>query len=69
MKSGANSRAKGRFRLGRLSAVFLVMALAGAVVFVGCATTPSDRESDLPWNVPQSWEGAPMIPGFSSGGM
>jgi len=31
----------------------------------GCATTPEDEESDLPWNMPQQWEGAPMIPGFN----
>jgi hypothetical protein len=28
----------------------------------GCATTAD--ESDLPWNVPQSWEGSPSLPGM-----
>lgn len=31
----------------------------------GCAST-RDRDSDIPWNAPQSWEGAPIIPGFQS---
>ncbi|HMP90513.1 MAG TPA: hypothetical protein PJ991_09940 [Kiritimatiellia bacterium] len=45
-----------------LLAVFclIVMFLAS-----GCATTDPDRDSDLPWNMPQSWEGSPAIPGLS----
>jgi hypothetical protein len=31
----------------------------------GCAST---GDSDIPWNQPQPWEGAPSIPGFTPGG-
>ena len=32
----------------------------------GCATTDADRrESDIPWNQPQPWEGSPYIPGMN----
>lgn len=44
-------------------AVALVLGTLGiAACLCGCATTD---ESDLPWNAPQSWEGAPSIPGFN----
>lgn len=71
MKSAAHPRNEGRLRHRCFWAAFLFIAflIAMASGFAGCATAPADRESDLPWNVPQSWEGAPMIPGFSSGGM
>ncbi len=50
-----------RFRrlLALLAAAGLVLAAAG------CAT-PSE-ESDLPWNMPQSWESAPALPGNMGG--
>jgi hypothetical protein len=28
-----------------------------ALALSGCATLPPDKESDIPWNVPQAWEG------------
>ncbi len=31
----------------------------------GCAT---ENDSNMPWSTPQSWEGAPSIPGFSPSG-
>lgn len=34
-----------------------------SAAFMGCATT-NDRESDMPWNTPQPWEGSPFIPGM-----
>ncbi len=41
------------------------LALAAAwSVAVGCATTDDRRDSDLPWNQPQPWEGSPFIPGM-----
>ncbi|MCS6771848.1 MAG: hypothetical protein NZ740_07445 [Kiritimatiellae bacterium] len=42
------------------------MALAGilAILTAGCATTDPYAESSIPWNAPQSWESAPMIPGL-----
>ncbi len=41
----------------------LVLAAAfGAILLTGCASMR--EESDLPWNAPQPWEGAPQIPGF-----
>ena len=48
----------------------LLLALAGLVAIfalAGCETTEqnSDTQSDIPWNQPQPWEGAPGIPGLS----
>jgi len=40
-----------------------LLVLMAAVTFSGCTTT--DEESDLPWNTPQSWEGASGIPGLT----
>ncbi len=38
----------------------LIAALFAAIAFLaGCATTP---DSDIPWNVPQQWEGTPALP-------
>ena len=51
-----------RFR--RLLALFAAAGLILAAA--GCATTPD--ESDLPWNMPQSWESAPALPGNMGGG-
>ncbi|MCX7818800.1 MAG: hypothetical protein N2652_06305 [Kiritimatiellae bacterium] len=42
------------------------MLLAGALLLAlaGCATpTDPDRESDLPWNRQQAWEGQLLMPG------
>jgi hypothetical protein len=39
-----------------------LMALA-ALLAAGCATYDNE-ESEIPWNAPQDWEGAPMIPGM-----
>jgi hypothetical protein len=44
--------------------VLLVMAV-GLCLAGGCAT---ENDSDMPWNTPQSWEGAPGIPGFTPAG-
>jgi len=43
-----------------------LVVVACAFTLIGCASTDPDRESDLPWNVPQSWEGSPAIPGLSN---
>lgn len=47
--------------------------LAGALLLIGIAATvlsgckTARRESDLPWNQRQTWEGAPALPaGFGS---
>jgi hypothetical protein len=47
----------------------LFFAIVGAGLFTflagGCATTDADRrESDMPWNTPQPWEGSPFVPGL-----
>ncbi len=44
----------------------LVLCALGMVAWLGgCATTPEDeRQSDIPWNTPQSWEGVVPMPGF-----
>ncbi len=46
--------------------LFALPALLLAISFSACVSTPvdPDADSDLPWNVQQSWEGAPGIPGF-----
>jgi hypothetical protein len=46
--------------LFRLAAVVLIAVFAGFIT--GCATTD---ESTIPWNTPQSWEGAPALPGLN----
>lgn len=39
------------------------MALFGLIA--ACASTDVDRrQSDIPWNQPQQWEGTPMVPGL-----
>ena len=43
--------------VGSLVLIAILAGLAG-----GCAT---QRDSDIPWNSPASWEGSPYIPGFS----
>ncbi len=52
---------------------FLFLLLVSALTafgLSGCATTGSDDDngSDLPWNTPQPWEGAPSIPGMDGMG-
>ena len=47
--------------------VNVVRLAAGALLLAGCATT-DPNQSDIPWNAPQSWEGAPSIPGFDGVG-
>ncbi|HMO03425.1 MAG TPA: hypothetical protein PKC67_00650 [Kiritimatiellia bacterium] len=49
-----------------LRLIMLVALLASAFTLTGCATTDPDRDSDMPWNMPQSWEGSPAIPGLSN---
>jgi hypothetical protein len=45
--------------------VFLRALLAGAVIFLsGCATTPPENDSSIPWNRPQDWEGGGAMGGF-----
>lgn len=50
--------------MNRFLLLFLA-ALAMLGVAGGCATTDPDAESDIPWNAPQPWEGAPGIPGLN----
>ena len=51
----------------RFRRLLALIAAAGlALAAAGCAT-PSE-ESDLPWNMPQSWESAPSLPGNMGGG-
>jgi hypothetical protein len=40
----------------------ILLAIVFTCLLSGCATTAD--ESDLPWNVPQSWEGSPSLPGM-----
>lgn len=54
----------------RMRRPFFSLALAALMMAAlgGCATTRQHEEtedSDIPWNVPATWEGVPAIPGFS----
>jgi hypothetical protein len=51
-----------RFR--RLLALLAAVGVGWACA--GCASTQD--ESDLPWNMPQSWESAPSLPGSMGSG-
>lgn len=42
----------------------LALLAVAAVVLVGCATTNERDVSSIPWNRPQSWEGAGALGGF-----
>lgn len=42
-----------------------LLAGAGLLAVLGCATTDPNADSELPWNTPQQWEGAPSIPGLN----
>lgn len=42
----------------------LLASLAAVCALTGCATPDPDAASDIPWNTPQPWEGAPSIPGL-----
>lgn len=42
----------------------MLVLLSGLLMAGGCAT----GDSEMPWNTPQSWEGAPGIPGLSGDG-
>ena len=44
----------------------LLAGLAWLGFGAGCASTK--EESDLPWNMPQSWESAPALPFGAPGG-
>jgi len=48
-------------------AVATLLALLGiGLMLTGCATSgPEERESELPWNTPQPWEGVPFFPGMN----
>lgn len=52
--------------------VFFLLLTLGLAAFClgGCATAGGDDDegSDLPWNTPQPWEGAPSIPGLNGMG-
>ncbi len=49
----------------RLRFVAACLALASLAILgaAGCATTD---DGDIPWNAPQPWEGAPVIPGMNN---
>jgi len=49
----------------RLAAVLLLFACLAASM-MGCATGNPNPDSDIPWNAPQPWEGAPGIPGMEA---
>lgn len=44
----------------RVAVACLLLGLVG-----GCATA-YDRESEIPWNSPQPWEGTIMLPGLDN---
>jgi hypothetical protein len=54
-------------RAMRTTPRFLIgmLLVCGLWLVTGCETTEQNRESDIPWNQPQPWEGAPGIPGMN----
>ena len=50
--------------------ILLVIALVlASLCLTSCKTASGDDDgSDLPWNTPQPWEGAPQIPGMNGMG-
>ena len=44
--------------------VVLLIVVAGWALSAGCATTNENNVSTIPWNRPQSWEGASGFGGF-----
>jgi hypothetical protein len=61
-------KTSGQVHPRRLLAILFVLALT-ALCLAGCKTTSDDDDgSDLPWNTPQPWEGAPSIPGMNGMG-
>jgi len=50
------------FRRYIIASILLIISIS----FSGCASHDPDRESDMPWNMPQSWEGSPSIPGMNN---
>lgn len=38
---------------------------AALLALTACTTADPNADSDLPWNTPQQWEGAPSIPGMN----
>ncbi|MGA2220383.1 MAG: hypothetical protein ABSH21_01155 [Verrucomicrobiia bacterium] len=42
----------------------LLIVFAGWALSAGCATTNENDVSTIPWNRPQSWEGASGFGGF-----
>ena len=52
--------------MNRFRRLLALVAAAGiALAAAGCAT--HSDESELPWNMPQSWESAPALPGNVGG--
>ncbi len=49
--------------------IALVLLITGAVLCFSCATTSNNNNdvSSIPWNRPQSWEGAGALGGFRPG--
>lgn len=50
----------------RTTLLTTVLIAVTTALLAGCASIDPDQESDLPWNVPQTWEGSPSIPGLSN---
>ncbi len=40
------------------------IAVVTVMLASGCASSDPNRESEMPWSTPQTWEGAPSIPGM-----
>ena len=60
MQSSASLDPRERWRVAAVSLALMALVIISAA---GCATTD---EGDIPWNAPQPWEGAPVIPGMNN---
>lgn len=51
-----------RLRMKVLDLLAIVVMLLMGALITGCATS---GDSEMPWNVPQPWEGTIGLPGFT----
>lgn len=58
------TKCKGRADMNGWRCVAVAGVAMWLILQTGCATPTDRRDSDIPWNQPQPWEGSPFIPGM-----
>jgi len=54
-------------RIIQSATLALLLGLCGCATMMKGCQDPDANESDIPWNVPQTWEETPGIPGLNQG--